>query len=80
MFGIIFSIIFGGIAGWIASLIMKSANSTIMNIVLGIVGGFVGKILFGLIGFGATSLLGGLISAVVGACVVIAVVNLIKKK
>lgn len=79
MIGFIFSILIGGVAGWLASLIMKKANSTLMNVILGIVGGFVGKFVLGLIGFGATSLLGSLISAVIGACIVIAIVNVIKK-
>lgn len=80
LFGLILSIVVGGLAGWIAGLIMKKSNSFLMNIILGIVGGFVGKIVLGLIGFGATSLLGSLISAVIGACILIAVVNMIKKK
>ncbi len=80
MFSFIIAILVGALAGWLAGLIMKKSNGFLMNIILGIVGGFVGKLVLGLIGFGATSFLGSLISAVIGACILIAVVNLIKKK
>ncbi len=79
MTGIIASIIIGAVAGWLASLIMKKANGLLINIILGIVGGFVGGFVFGLIGFGATNLIGQIIVSVVGACIVIAIYNAIKK-
>lgn len=80
MFSFILAILVGALAGWIAGLIMKKANSFLMNIILGIVGGFVGRFVLGLIGFGATNFIGSLIAAVIGACILIAVVNMIKKK
>lgn len=79
MAGIIVSIILGAVAGWLASLIMKKSTGLLMNIILGIVGGFVGGFVFGLIGFGATNIIGQIIVSVVGACLVIAIVNAIKK-
>ena len=79
MTGIIASIIIGAVAGWLASLIMKKTNGLLINIILGIVGGFVGGFVFGLIGFGATNLIGQIIVSVVGACIVIAIYNAIKK-
>ncbi len=79
MTGIIASIVIGAVAGWLASLIMKKNTGLLMNIILGIVGGFVGGFVFGLIGFGATKLIGQIITSVVGACIVIAIFNAIKK-
>ena len=46
----------------------------------GIAGGFVGNIIFSLVGFGTTNIIGSIIVAVVGACIIIAVVNAIKSK
>ncbi|MCR5397985.1 MAG: GlsB/YeaQ/YmgE family stress response membrane protein [Lachnospiraceae bacterium] len=80
MAGILGSIIIGAIAGWLASLIMKKNNGLLVNIILGIVGGFVGGFVFGLVGFGATNIIGQIIVAVVGACIVVAIYNAIKKQ
>ena len=45
------------------------------NVLLGLVGGFVGRAMLWVIGFGASGLIGGLIAAVLGAIVVIYVVD-----
>ena len=74
--GWILSIIVGALAGWIAEKIMRTNQGLLMNIILGIVGAVVGNFLLTLI-FGATA--GGivwqLIIAVVGACLLIAIVR-----
>jgi uncharacterized membrane protein YeaQ/YmgE (transglycosylase-associated protein family) len=76
--GWIMAIIIGGLAGWIAEKAMHSNMGLLMNIILGIVGAVVGNFLLTLI-FGATA--GGifwqLIIAVVGACLLIAIVRAI---
>ena len=51
-----------------------------MNIVLGIVGAVVGNFLLGLIGIGLGGLVGQLIVAVLGACIVIYLYRLMKSK
>jgi uncharacterized membrane protein YeaQ/YmgE (transglycosylase-associated protein family) len=48
-------------------------------IVVGIVGGIIGGFLFGLLGFGSTNVIGSLITAVVGAVVLLAIVNAIRR-
>ncbi len=70
-FGWIMTIILGTIAGWIAEKVMKFDTGLIMNIVLGIVGALVGNYALALLGFGLGGLLGQLIVAVAGACVLI---------
>ena len=50
------------------------------NVLLGMVGGFVGSAMLWLIGFGASGLIGSLIAAVLGAIVVIYVVDYLKKR
>ena len=70
-YGIIMQIILGGVAGWLAE--------KIMNIILGIVGAVVGNFILNAVGFGGLSgLLGQLIVAVLGACVLILVYRAIK--
>ena len=72
--GWIMAIIIGALAGWIAEKVMKSNQGLLMNIILGIVGAVVGNFILMLI-FGATmgGLIGQLIVAVIGACLLIAI-------
>ncbi|HUV27107.1 MAG TPA: GlsB/YeaQ/YmgE family stress response membrane protein [Anaerolineales bacterium] len=74
-------VILGGIAGWIASMITgrNDRMGCITNIAAGIVGAIVGGWLFSF--FGGASVTGfnlvSLLVAVVGAVVVLAIINLI---
>ena len=74
-------IVLGGIAGWIASMITgrNDRMGCITNIAAGIVGAIVGGWIFSFFGGGGVSgfNLGSLIVAVVGAVVVLAIINLI---
>lgn len=70
------SIIFGIIAGFIAcKLTERDGKGCIVDLILGIVGGIVGGWVFGLLGIHAVSLFGDMVSAVVGAIVVLWVCN-----
>jgi uncharacterized membrane protein YeaQ/YmgE (transglycosylase-associated protein family) len=69
--GIIFSIIIGALAGWIAEKIMKADHGLLTNILLGIGGAIVLNFLLGLIGVGFGGLIGQLLVAVAGACLLI---------
>jgi uncharacterized membrane protein YeaQ/YmgE (transglycosylase-associated protein family) len=70
--GWIMAIIIGALAGWIAEKIMKTDHGLLLNIVLGIVGALVGNFILMLV-FGATmgGIIGQLIVAVLGACLLI---------
>lgn len=72
---LLIAIVLGAISGWLASLIMKSSGSLIKNIVLGVVGGFVGSLLFDLVGLSFGGYLETIFVSVIGACIVIFVVN-----
>lgn len=82
--GWIVAIIVGGIIGWLASLVMNrdASMGIFLNIVVGIVGSFIGRIIGGLIGVGATLTelsLTGLLMSLIGAIVLLAIVNLIQR-
>ena len=86
MLSLIVSLIVAGVAGWLAGNIMKAqplqigGSPIIGNVLLGLVGGIVGRAMLWVIGFGASGLIGGLIAAVLGAIVVIYVVDYLQKK
>lgn len=79
--GILSWVVLGGVAGWLASIIMKRNDQMgcITNIIAGIVGAAVGGWVFSL--FGGTGVTGfnlpSLLVALVGAVIVLAIVNLI---
>jgi uncharacterized membrane protein YeaQ/YmgE (transglycosylase-associated protein family) len=77
--GWVLAIIIGALAGWIAEQIMKTNHGLLTNIILGIVGAVVGNFILMLI-FGATmgGIVGQLIVAVVGACLLIAIYRAIR--
>ena len=78
--GFIAWLIIGGIVGWLASLIMKTdaQQGIFLNIVVGIVGAFIA----GLVGAGninAGITLGSIFMSLLGAVVLLAIVNLIRR-
>jgi uncharacterized membrane protein YeaQ/YmgE (transglycosylase-associated protein family) len=84
--GIILWLIIGGVVGWLASIIMRrDANQgIILNIVVGIVGAMLGGWLLGPL-LGAPSINSGELSAasllvsLLGAVILLAIVNLITR-
>ena len=77
----LYFIIIGGLAGWLAGRIMQGGGfGVLINIVLGIIGGVVGGWVFGLLGLSTgDGLVGSLITALVGAVLLLYVARLIKK-
>lgn len=80
--GIILWLVIGGVIGWLASLIMRTdaQQGIFLNIVVGIVGAFIGGILFarGDINDGTLSL-GSLVVSLIGAIVLLGIVNLVRR-
>ena len=84
--GLIVALIIGGIIGWLASIIMRTnaQQGILMNIVVGIVGSLLGSFLLGRF-FGGGNLLnsplnvGTLLAALVGAVILLAIVNLFRR-
>jgi uncharacterized membrane protein YeaQ/YmgE (transglycosylase-associated protein family) len=84
--GLLLTLILGGLAGWIASMIMNrdAEQGVLLNVIVGIVGAFLANVLLApLVGveaeLGALSL-GGFIMSVLGAVVLLAIVNLFTRK
>ena len=74
-------IVIGGLAGWIAGTLVRGAGyGLVINIVVGVIGGIIGGKLFALLGITQD---GGwlvrLALAVVGAVLLLALVNLAKR-
>ena len=66
------SIIIGILAGYIASKIQKGEGSgCLINLFLGVLGGVIGNFLFSLAGFSINSIVGELISSIVGAVLIL---------
>ena len=86
MIGFLVWIIVGGILGWVASMIMKTdgQQGTILNIIVGIVGAVVaGWLISPLVGVGTINQgnfsITALVVSLLGAVVLLAVVNLFRR-
>ncbi len=83
--GWIIALIVGGVAGWLASLVMNrdASMGIFWNIVVGIIGSVIGNLIAGpLLGINSSvqefSII-GLVVAVVGAIVLLAIVNMFQR-
>jgi uncharacterized membrane protein YeaQ/YmgE (transglycosylase-associated protein family) len=83
--GWIIALIVGGVAGWLASLLMKrdASMGIVLNIVVGCIGSVIGNMLAGpLLGISGSVQefsLRGLLVAVLGAVVLLGIVNVIQR-
>ena len=86
MLGFIWFIIMGGLIGWVASMIMNrdAAMGKFWNVVVGIIGSFIGNTVFAFV-LGSGTIGGwppdimGIVSALIGAVVLLGVLNLIQR-
>ncbi|RTZ95394.1 MAG: GlsB/YeaQ/YmgE family stress response membrane protein [Deltaproteobacteria bacterium] len=70
----------GAIAGWLAGTLMKGGGFGLLgNIIVGILGSVIGGFVFSLIGVSAGGLIGSIVTATVGAALLLFIVKLIKK-
>lgn len=76
---IIVSILIGALSGYIASIIMKSDKGIVTNTILGILGGFIGDLIFELLHISFAGYLGTIIISILGACLLIYIVNKVRK-
>lgn len=80
--GIILWVIFGGLVGWIASLIMRTdpQQGIVLNVIVGVVGAVIGGWLMTY--FGESDITGfnlySFLVALVGACILIGIVKIVR--
>ena len=84
MIGLLLFLAVGLAAGWLAGKIMGKGFGLIGNLVIGVIGAFIGSFLYNkltssVVGWGEFSIM-GLVTAVVGAMLLLWVVSLVKKK
>jgi uncharacterized membrane protein YeaQ/YmgE (transglycosylase-associated protein family) len=84
MMGWIIALIVGGVAGWLASMVMNrdASMGVLMNIIVGCVGSVVGNLIANQFGYGGSVQqfsIQGLVIAVIGAVVLLGVVNLVQR-
>jgi uncharacterized membrane protein YeaQ/YmgE (transglycosylase-associated protein family) len=80
MVGIIIWLIVGGIVGWLASLVMRTdaQQGILLNIVVGIVGAVIAGLIFGQ-NMNAGITVESFLYALIGAIILLAIVNLIRR-
>jgi uncharacterized membrane protein YeaQ/YmgE (transglycosylase-associated protein family) len=77
---IVFFLIIGGIAGWLAAKIMRGQSLGLWaNIGVGVLGALLGGTLLGQLGMRMEGLIGQLLTATVGAVLLLWVAKLINK-
>jgi len=77
---LIYFLLIGLVAGWLAGKVMKgSGYGVIGDLVIGVIGAFLGGWIFGLLHIATGGLLGLLITAFVGAVVLVWLLRMIKK-
>ena len=80
--GIIITLAIGAIAGWLAGVIVQGAGFGLLwNIIIGIAGAFIAGALFPRLGLGLTlggGVVGAIVTAALGAIILLLIVNLLK--
>jgi uncharacterized membrane protein YeaQ/YmgE (transglycosylase-associated protein family) len=75
----LFAIVIGVIAGFLAGKIMNgSGYGIVMDLVLGLIGGLFGRFMLGLVGIGASGIIGSILVATFGAVVLIWIVRWVR--
>jgi uncharacterized membrane protein YeaQ/YmgE (transglycosylase-associated protein family) len=73
-------LLIGIVAGWLAGKIMSGGGfGLIGDMVIGVIGAFVGGFLLGILGFHAAGTIGTLITATLGAVVLLYLIRLLKR-
>ena len=79
--GLVWFLLIGLIAGWLAGQIWKGSDFGLLkNLAIGVIGAFLGGFLLRLVGLAAVGLLGELISALIGALVLLWLLQKFGKK
>ncbi|WCL49474.1 GlsB/YeaQ/YmgE family stress response membrane protein [Leptospira sp. GIMC2001] len=78
---LIIFLLIGLLAGWVAAKVIKNKSLGILwNMVVGVIGSFVGSFVAGLVGIGASNLIGQALIAIGGAILLLLIIGFLKKK
>lgn len=81
LFSLVWFLIVGAAAGWLAGQMTKGRDfGLVNNIIVGVLGAILGGFLLGIIGLGATNIIGQLLTATVGAVLVLFLMNKFGKR
>jgi len=77
---LIWFLLIGLIAGWLAGKVMRGGGyGVIGDMIVGVIGAFIGGWLFSLLGIGAGGTIGAIITAFVGAVILIAILRALRR-
>lgn len=77
---IVWFCLIGICAGWLAGQIMKGGGfGLVADLIIGVIGAVIGGFVFGLLGLSASGLLGSLITATVGAVLLLFLLRLVAR-
>jgi len=80
LIGIVLKLLIGAFTGYLANMLMKKNTSDMLrNILIGIVGSILGGFIFSLLQLGATGIVGSLIVSLMGSCLLILLMDKLKK-
>lgn len=79
--GILVLLLVGLVAGWLAGQIVRGRGfGLIGDLVVGVIGAFIGSWIFGALGiFVGMGLIGAVISATIGAVILVAIIRLVRR-
>lgn len=79
--GVLYWMVVGLVAGWLAGKVMKGGGyGVLMDVVLGILGSILGGWIFGMLGISlGGKWIGGIITAFIGAVILVWITRLLKK-
>ena len=80
MVGLIVWLVVGGVCGWLASMIMRNdgQQGILLNVIVGIIGSVIASFLFGA-GINQAITINTFIYSLIGAVILLAIVNLIRR-
>jgi uncharacterized membrane protein YeaQ/YmgE (transglycosylase-associated protein family) len=77
---VLWFLLVGLVAGWLAGVLTKGSGFGVLgNMAIGVAGAFIGGFLFRLIGLSAVSTVGSIVTATIGAVILLVVVKAPKK-
>lgn len=80
MVGLIIWLVVGGVCGWLASMVMRTdgQQGIVLNVVVGIIGAVIASFIFG-VGINQAITVMTFVYSLIGAIILLAIVNLVRR-